>query len=212
MWQALPTWLVICAILQSTVWIYCQNWIDIKTKQNISCLEIYYYYLRLCYKTYYFIFFGCSVVCDVVLLFVCACFIERYGQFEETHRTSQIVLFWTFCSFFLKWYWEQPEREICSSQGVKEPRQRKDLWHVWSNNYRWNYWQSSELVEHTRLRCVFMVKWQSSVTPRPLTDSNMETGALPIVIDSGNEEERSRPRLPTGLLCSQSGSQQTFRV
>ena len=31
-------------------------------------------------------------------------------------------------------------------------------------------------------------------------------------IDSGNEEERSRPRLPARLLCSQSRSQQTFRV
>ena len=186
MWQALPTWLVICAISHSTVWkyvhCYCQNWIDTKTKQNISCLEIYYYYLRLCYKTYYFIFLGCSVVCVVgLLLFVCVCFIERYGQFWETHRTSQIVLFWTFCSLFLKRYWEQPEREICSSQDVKVPRQRKDLWHLWTKNYRWNYWQSSKLVEHTRLRCVFMVKWQSSVTPRLLTDSNMETGALPIV-------------------------------
>ena len=52
-------------------------------------------------------------------------------------------------------------------------------------------WRSSKLAERTRLDTwVFMVKWQSSVTPRFLTESDKGTDELPTVIESGKEKER----------------------
>ena len=38
---------------------------------------------------------------------------------------------------------------------------------------------------------VFMVEWQSSVTPRFLTESDKGTDAQPTVIKSGQEKERN---------------------
>ena len=51
--------------------------------------------------------------------------------------------------------------------------------------------RSSKLAERTRLETwVFMVKCQSSVTPRFLTESDKGTYAQPTVIESGKENER----------------------
>ena len=51
--------------------------------------------------------------------------------------------------------------------------------------------RSSKLAERTRLETmVFMVKWQSSVTPRFLTESDKGTYAQPTVLKSGDEKER----------------------
>ena len=49
-----------------------------------------------------------------------------------------------------------------------------------------------KLAERTRLETwVFMVKWQSSVTPRFLTESDKGTDAQATVTKSGKEKERS---------------------
>ena len=51
--------------------------------------------------------------------------------------------------------------------------------------------QSSKLAEHTRLETwVFIVKWQSIVTPKFLTESDKGTDAQLTVIKSWKEKER----------------------
>ena len=51
--------------------------------------------------------------------------------------------------------------------------------------------RSSKLAERTRLeKWVIMVKWQSSVAPRFLAESDKGTNAQPTVIKSGKEKER----------------------
>ena len=51
--------------------------------------------------------------------------------------------------------------------------------------------RSSTLAERTRLKTwIFVVKWQSNVTPRFLTESDKGTDAQPTVIKSGKEKER----------------------
>ena len=42
--------------------------------------------------------------------------------------------------------------------------------------------------------CVFIVKWQSSVTPSFLTESDKRTDELPTVTESGKERQRERER------------------
>ena len=55
-----------------------------------------------------------------------------------------------------------------------------------------------KLAERTRLETwVFMVKWQSSVTPRFLIESDKGTEAQPTAIKSGKEKKRERSRLST---------------
>ena len=57
--------------------------------------------------------------------------------------------------------------ESCNNQHVQKKRQRLEyVWHLWTELMR----RSSKFAERTRLETqVFMVKWQSSVTPRFFT-------------------------------------------
>ena len=50
--------------------------------------------------------------------------------------------------------------------------------------------RSSKLAEHTRLETwVFIVKWQSNVTPKFLTQSDKGTDAQSTVVKSGMEKD-----------------------
>ena len=59
-----------------------------------------------------------------------------------------------------------------------------------------------------------MVKWQSSATPRFLTDaeSDMGTDALPMVIESGMEAERDQDFLPEDTIIASVLSLSLFTV
>ena len=49
---------------------------------------------------------------------------------------------------------------------------------------------------------IFMVKWLSVLIPRFLTESDVGTDALPIVTDSGKEEERELDFLPEETIIA----------
>ena len=49
---------------------------------------------------------------------------------------------------------------------------------------------------------VFIVKWQSSVTPRFLTESDKGTDAQPTVIKSGKEKERDLDFRPEDTIIA----------
>ena len=69
--------------------------------------------------------------------------------------------------------------------------------------------QSSKLAERTRLETqVSIVKWQSGVTSRFLTESDKGTAALPTVRDPQKERERERDLdfLPKDTMNSNSNS------
>ena len=60
-----------------------------------------------------------------------------------------------------------------------------------------------KLAERTRLETwVFMVKWQSSVTPRFLTESDKGTDAQPTVIKSRKEKERDLDFRPEDTIIA----------
>ena len=63
--------------------------------------------------------------------------------------------------------------------------------------------RSSKLAEHTRLETwVFTVKWQSSVTPKFLTESDKETDAQPTAIKSGKWKERDLDFRPEDMIIA----------
>ena len=63
--------------------------------------------------------------------------------------------------------------------------------------------RSSNLAERTRLETwVFIVKWQSNVTPRFLTESDKGTDAQPTVIKSGKEKERDLDFQPEDMIIA----------
>ena len=76
--------------------------------------------------------------------------------------------------------------------------------------------RSLKLAELTKLETwVFMVKWQPSVTPRFLTESDKGTDAQPTVIKSGNEKERDldfRPEIAIIASVLSSFSLSLFNV
>ena len=49
---------------------------------------------------------------------------------------------------------------------------------------------------------VFMVKWQSSVTPKFLTESDKGIDALPTDIETGKERERELDFLPEDTIIA----------
>ena len=63
--------------------------------------------------------------------------------------------------------------------------------------------RSSKLAERTGLETwVFIVKWQSNVTPRFLTESDKGTDAQPTVIKSGQEKERNLDFRPEDTIIA----------
>ena len=115
---------------------------------------------------------------------------ERYAQFWELSEQGEQRCSERFV-VCLRDTEDSQTGENCSGQGVKDQRQRNEfLWHLWTED------DGTKLAEHTGLELrVFMVEWQSSVTPRFLTvrHGNRRT---PTVTDYGREEERDRNFLP----------------
>ena len=63
--------------------------------------------------------------------------------------------------------------------------------------------RSSKLAERTRLETwVFIVKWQSNVTSRFLTESDKGTDAQPTVIKSWKEKERDLDFRPEDTIIA----------
>ena len=63
--------------------------------------------------------------------------------------------------------------------------------------------RSSTLAERTRLETwVFIVKWQSNVTPRFLTESDKATDASPTVIESWKDKERDLDFRPKDTIIA----------
>ena len=63
--------------------------------------------------------------------------------------------------------------------------------------------RSSKLAERTKLETwVFIVKWQSDIKPRFLTESDKGTDAQPTDTKSGKENERDLHFLPEDTILS----------
>ena len=63
--------------------------------------------------------------------------------------------------------------------------------------------RSSKLAERTRLETwVFIVKWQSNLIPRFLTESDKGTDTQPTVIKSGKEKKKDLDFRPEDMIIA----------
>ena len=90
----------------------------------------------------------------------------------ESLGTRIAALFWTFCSLFNR-YWGQPDRrELQQSRRERTKAESRILWHLWTKGMTDGTYEAELKIGWASQSgdVSFIVKWQSGVRPRFLTE------------------------------------------